>query len=71
MAHDALDAGPDGTFPWFPRLPDGTPAWSDLCPPDYQGARMPRGMTTIVRDGQRFIVDQSPRDAEGKPLVIP
>lgn len=65
MAHDALDPGPDGDYPFFPRLPDGSPAWSDRCPADYRGSRVPRCMTTIVRDGQRFIIDQSPRDANG------
>lgn len=71
MAHDALDPGPDGSYPWFPRLPDGSPAWSDLCPADYQGTRMPRGMTSIVRNGQRYVIDQTPRDADGNPINPP
>ncbi len=71
MAHDALDPGPDGTYPFFPRLSDGSPAWADRCPPDYTGTRMPRGVTTIVRGGQRYLIDQTPRDASGAPIDPP
>lgn len=68
MAHDALDPGPNGDFPFFPRLPDGSPAWSDRCPVGYLGSRVPRGVTTVVRDGQRFIIDQTPRHINGEPI---
>jgi hypothetical protein len=64
MAHDALDPGPNGDYPHFPRLPDGRPAWSDICPPDYQGTRMPRGIQRQCGE----IIDVTPRDAEGNPI---
>lgn len=71
MTHDALDPGPDGDYPFFPRLPDGSPAWSDRCPSDYHGSRVPRGVTTIRRYGQRFIIDQTPRGENGDPIIPP
>lgn len=71
MVLDALDPGPNGDFPYFPRLPDGSPAWSDRCPPDYQGTHMPRGRTTVVRNGQRYVIDQTPHDADGNPINPP
>lgn len=68
MPYDALSPGPNGDYPFFPRLPDGSPAWSDRCPDDYYGSRVPRGVTTIVRGGYRYIIDQTPHDAEGNPI---
>ncbi|MFD7081648.1 hypothetical protein [Streptomyces sp. NPDC059918] len=70
-SHDALEPGSDGAYEHFPRLPDGSPAWSDRCPADYHGSRVPRGVTTIVRDGQRFVIDQTPHNAEGNPINPP
>ena len=55
MAHDALDPGPDGSYPYFPRKADGSPAWSDRAETDGvpvagMGGRlvapMPRGIRT-------------------------
>ncbi|GHJ27129.1 hypothetical protein TPA0910_15620 [Streptomyces hygroscopicus subsp. sporocinereus] len=71
MALDALGPGPDGSYPWFPRLPDGSPAWSDRCPADYHGGRVPRGMTTVMRNGRCYLIDQTPRDANGAPIDPP
>lgn len=65
---DALEPGQNGHYAHFPRLPDGSPAWSDRCPADYHGPRVPRGITAIVRNGRRFIIDQTPYDAAGSPI---
>jgi hypothetical protein len=36
---------------------------------------MPRGVTTIAQGGQRYIIDQTPRDADGNtinpPVILP
>lgn len=32
MAVDALDPGPDGDYPYFPRDADGRPIWSTTSP---------------------------------------
>ena len=79
MAHDALSPG-DGSYPYFPRHADGTPAWSDTPETDGQGvvnaqgvtvAPMPRGVRYILRRGQRIATDLTPRDANGNPIVVP
>ncbi len=68
MANDALEPG-DGTYPYFPRRADGAPSWSDAAETDGVGiadpagvvrAPMPRGLRTILRDGQRILVDVTP-----------
>lgn len=70
-AADALDPG-DGSFPNFPRFPDGSPAWADLAPPGYKGAVMPRGLQRQrTPDGQVVLVDLTPRDAAGAPINPP
>ena len=79
MAHDALDPGEDGTYPYFPRRTDGSPYWSDsaetdgipLAGPDgIPRPPMPRGLRTIFRDGQHIIVDVTPR-TDGAPVSPP
>lgn len=57
MAVDALDPGPNGDYPNWPRLPDGTP----------DPARMPTGLTT--QDG--VPIDLTPRAPDGTPIVPP
>lgn len=57
MAVDAFDPGPNGDYPWWPRLPDGTP----------DPARMPTGTTT--QDG--IVIDVTPRKPDGTPIVPP
>jgi hypothetical protein len=40
MAHDALEPGPNGDFPWFPRHSQtGEPLWSDK--PETDGKPVP------------------------------
>ncbi len=71
MVPRTLDPGPDGTYPWFPRLPDGSPAWKDRCPPGYQFSSVPRG---TVRQGwglHEWLIDLTPYDADGKPIDPP
>lgn len=51
MAQDALDPGPDGSYPYMPRLPDGS----------IDPERMPRG-TRLQRtpDGDVVLIDVTP-----------
>jgi len=75
MALDAFDPGPLGDYPNFPRLADGSPAWSDV--PSSDGipvagldgltTPMPRGMR--VQDGR--LVDVTPTGADGSPIEPP
>jgi hypothetical protein len=32
---------------------------------------MPRGLTTVVRDRQRFVIDQTPYGPDGHPVNPP
>lgn len=80
MAVDALDPGPDGTYPYFPRDAQGRPVWSDSqtgLPPVSGGAPMLRGVQHM-RDphhpGRLLAIDLTPRDPNGElidPPVIP
>jgi hypothetical protein len=54
---DALDPGPDGDFPNWPRRPDGTP----------DPERMPTGMH--LQKG--VLIDVTPRHPDGTPIVPP
>jgi hypothetical protein len=83
MANDALDPGPDGTYPYFPRQADGSPAWSDLAetdgiavinPKGIPVAPMPRGTRVIRRgtwQGERILVDVTPTGPDGTPVDPP
>ncbi len=71
MAEDALDPGPEGNYPNWPRRPDGRPAGIGLLAttPEEEAAeqRMPTGVHR--QDGR--LVDLTPRDADGNPIVPP
>jgi hypothetical protein len=71
MILDAFDPGPLGDFPHFPRLADGSPAWSDTAATDglpVDGVTpMPRGLRP--QDGR--LLDVTPRNADGSPLNPP
>lgn len=55
-ATDALDPGPNGDFPWWPRLPDGS----------TDPERMPRGPRTMRGpDGKALIYDPAPGLPDG------
>jgi hypothetical protein len=79
MPQDALDPGPRGDYPYFPRLPDGSPAWADLVPAGYTGSVVRRGVEKVRvwggnRHGDLVAFDVTPRDAAGNainPPVIP
>lgn len=63
MANDALDPGPDGTYPWWPRNPDGT----------WDAVRMPTGVHR-QRDratGETILIDLTPRHPDGTPIIPP
>jgi hypothetical protein len=62
MARDALDPGPLGNYPNWPRRPDGSP----------DPARMPTGMhKQRLKNGDVVDVDLTPRDPSGEPIVPP
>jgi hypothetical protein len=63
MANDALDPGPDGSYPHWPRKPDGT---SDR-------VRMPTGKHRQKVKGthRRVVVDLTMRHPDGTPIVPP
>lgn len=71
MVKDAFDPGELGDFPNFPRLADGSPAWSDTPSSDdipVDGVTpMPRGL----RPQSGRLVDMTPRNADGSPLEVP
>ena len=60
MAEDALDPGPNGTYPFWPRNPDGT----------EDRRRMPRGSypQRSRQTGERVVTDQTPRYPVDDPL---
>jgi hypothetical protein len=61
VANDALDPGPDGDYPWFPRLADGS----------WDVERMPVGNHKHW-DGEKWvIVNLTPRHPDGSPIVPP
>ena len=75
MAHDAFAPGPGGNYPWFPRLPDGSPDWRAVVGKEAIRTDDGRWLTT-QRTTQRLgqdsvLIDLTPRDADGAPLVIP
>lgn len=77
MAVDALDPGPGGTYPHFPRDAQGRPVWSDSptgLPVANGGAPMPRGIQP-TRDprhpGRLLAVDVTPRQSDGRPINPP
>lgn len=51
MAQDALDPGPDGSFPWWPRCAE------EACP--HHGQPWGWAQHYIRRGGQRFLISQS------------
>lgn len=59
MANDALDPGPNGDYPFWPRNPDGTSA-------------MPTGLRLQPdENGRTHLIDITPRHTDGTPIVPP
>lgn len=79
MAHDAYDPGPDGTYPWFPRLPDGSPDWPRVVGGDAYRTEDGRWLTgTHSRPrrpswhtGHAVLIDVTPRDPDGNAINPP
>ncbi|WP_030458346.1 hypothetical protein [Kitasatospora sp. NRRL B-11411] len=77
MTLDALDPGPDGTYPYFPRDAEGRPVWSDDptgLPPTNAGAPMLRGvqhMRAPDHPGRWLAIDLTPRHPDGQPINPP
>jgi len=62
MAVDALDPGADGTFPYWPRLPDGS----------TDARRMPRGPRLArLADGRQVFLDPAPGEPDGSSAGPP
>lgn len=75
MATDALDPGPDGDYPYFPRDAEGNPVWSDATGENQErGTMMPRGIQ-LMRDpanpGRLIAVDITPYLPDGTPIDPP
>lgn len=73
MANDALDPGPNGDFPYFPRDAQGFPCWEGDGRTPVNGAPMPRGIKR-QRDratGETVLIDMTPYDAAGNPINPP
>jgi hypothetical protein len=62
VAQDALDPGPDGSYPYWPRKPDGS--WDE--------ERMPAG-NRPARDsrGRRIVINLTVHRPDGTPIVPP
>ena len=71
MAHDAYAPGPSGTYPWFPRLADGSPDWRAVVGKEARRTDDGRWLTTQRRGTESVLIDLTPRDPDGNPLVIP
>ena len=82
MTHDAFDPGIDGSYPYFPRLTNGAPAWSDTPAtdgvkvpgrgPDGEVTPMPRGnRIQITGAGVSVLVDMTPRNTDGSVIEPP
>lgn len=62
MTTDALDPGPDNSFPFWPRLADGI----------TDPARMPRGARAMRGpDGTGVVYDPAPGNPDGTPAGPP
>lgn len=71
MANDALDPGPGGNYPFWPRLPDGSPD-PERMPTGKHPHRPGRGKGTGRRRPARpVVVDVTPRHPDGTPIVPP
>ncbi len=71
MAHDAYAPGSSGNYPWFPRLADGSPDWRAVVGKEARQTDDGRWVTTQRLDENSVLIDLTPRDPDGNPLVIP
>lgn len=76
MAGDALEPGPLGNYPYFPRTSEGVPLWSVYPETDNKAVNgrtpMPRGIRPM-RDprGRTIFIDVTPRGPGGVPIDPP
>lgn len=61
MAVDALDPGPNGDYPHWPRRPDGS----------LDPERMPTGVHGQRVGDKRVLIDVTPSDENGNAIVPP
>ncbi len=75
MPVDALDPGPDGTYPYWPRDAAGKPINTQAdAEAAGSGTYMPHGKELSAdrdRDGYRKVHDLTPRTPDGQPIVPP
>lgn len=75
MAVDALDPGPNGDYPYFPRDAEAGPMWGDTpspLPVVNGGAPMPRGIRRQRSvGGDLVVIDMTPIGPDGLPVDPP
>ena len=73
MANDALEPGPNGDYPFFPRDAEGYPCWEGDGRTPVHGAPMPRGVRRhrIPQTGEVVLIDITPRQPDGTPIDPP
>jgi hypothetical protein len=67
VANDALDPGPEGDYPYWPRKVDGTPD-EDRMPTGVE-IRPPRKRNRL-REGAAYF-NLRPHDEDGVPIIPP
>jgi len=67
MAEDALDPGPLGDYPHWPRRPDGTPD-PERMPTGTRRQRTPDGRVVVIDETPRYGVDHP---LAGQPIIPP
>lgn len=75
MATDALDPGPNGDYPYFPRDTEGRPMWSDSPRGNPEGGTViPRGIQYMRDPGdprRLTALDLIPRLPDGAVIDPP
>ena len=69
MARDALEPGVEGTFPNWPRRPDGSPD-PERMPTGTRRQRTPDGRVVVIDETPRHPVDD-PLGRAGQPIHPP
>ncbi len=71
MAVDALDPGPNGDYPYFPRDAAGNPLWSDSDGTDGVRVNGVTPMPSGLRWQDSVRIDVTPRNPDGTRIVPP
>jgi len=69
MAKDALDPGPLGDFPFWPRKPTGEPD-PERMPTGTRRQRTPDGRVVVIDETPRYPQDD-PLGRAGQPIIPP